>query len=86
MTANLLAFGASFAFIFLKAFQQLNVVHRQYLLVMPTSIAMAACEVAVIALVVREGWGWLVLFTGVGAGFGCIAAMMLHGFSVRRSA
>lgn len=79
----LLAFAASFAFIFLKAFQQLNVVHRQYLLVLPTSMAMSACEVAVIALVVKQGWGWLVLYTGVGAGFGCVAAMWLHGFTRR---
>jgi hypothetical protein len=78
-----LAFLASFAFIFLKAFQQLNVVHRQYLLVMPTSMAMAACEVAIIALVVKQGWGWLVLYTGFGAGLGCVAAMWLHGFTRR---
>lgn len=78
MTSFLLAFAASFAFIFLKAFQQLNVVHGQYLLVFPTSILMSACEVAVIAIVARQGWGWIILFTGSGAGFGCIAAMMVH--------
>lgn len=82
---NALAFAASFAFIFLKAFQQLNVVHRQYLLVIPTSMAMSACEVAVISLVVRQGWGWLVLFTGFGAGLGCVAAMFLHGFTRKKA-
>jgi hypothetical protein len=79
----LLAFVASFAFIFLKAFQQLNVVHRQYLLVMPTSMAMAACEVAIIALVVKQGWGWIVVFTGFGAGLGAMGAMFLHGYTRR---
>jgi len=78
-----LAFGASFIFVFLKAFQQLNVVHRQYWMVLPTSMAMAACEVAVIALVARNGWGWLVVFTGLGGGLGCIAAMFFHTFTER---
>jgi hypothetical protein len=78
-----LAFAASFIFIFLKAFQQLNVVHRQYLLVIPTSMMMATCEVAVIALVARNGWGWIVIFTGLGGGLGCIAAMFFHTFTER---
>lgn len=76
-----LVFVASFAFIFLKAFQQLNVVHAQYLLVIPTSIAMACCEVLVIAQVARQGWGPIVLFTGLGAGLGCTAAMFAHSFT-----
>lgn len=79
-----LAFVASFAFIFLKAFQQLNVVHRQYAWVVPTSMAMSACEVAVIAMVAKQGWGWLVLFTGFGAGLGCVGAMFLHTFTRKR--
>lgn len=80
-----LAFGASFIFIFLKAFQQLNVVHRQYLLVVPTSMAMSACEVAVIYLVAKQGWGWLVVATGLGGGLGCVAAMFLHKFTRKRA-
>jgi hypothetical protein len=80
----LLAFAASFAFIFLKAFQQLNVVHRQYVLVIPTSMMMSACEVAVIYLVAKQGWGWLVLATGLGGGLGCVGAMFLHKFTQKR--
>lgn len=80
----LLSFLCSFAFIFLKAFQQLNVVHRQYWFVVPTSMAMATCEVAVIALVAKNGWGWLVLSTGVGGGFGCVVAMYFHGFTTTK--
>lgn len=75
------AFAASFIFIFLKAFQQLNVVHKQYLLVVPTSIAMSTCEVLVIWLVAKQGWGWIVLFTGGGGGLGCVLAMWLHKFT-----
>jgi hypothetical protein len=85
MHLNLLAFCASFIFIFLKAFQQLNVVHRQYLLVIPTSMAMSVCEIGVVALVVKQGWGWIVLFTGLGGGLGCVVAMYFHTFTQRRS-
>jgi hypothetical protein len=81
VTTYAIAFLASFVFIFLKAFQQLNVVHRQYLLVVPTSMAMATCEVAVIALVAKQGWGWIVVFTGLGGGLGCVGAMFLHSFT-----
>lgn len=76
-----LAFVASFVFIFLKAFQQLNVVHKQYWLVIPTSMLMSMCEIGIVALVVKQGWGWLVLFTGAGGGIGCVCAMWLHKFT-----
>lgn len=74
-----LAFVASLVFVGLKAFQQLNVVHGQYLAVLPTSLAMAACEVFVVANVARAGWHWpLVFAVGIGAGLGCCASMWIH--------
>jgi hypothetical protein len=73
-----LAFVAAFIFIFLKAFQQLNVVHKQYLLVMPTSMLMAACEVYVVVATARNGWGWIVLAIGLGSGLGAICSMWVH--------
>lgn len=73
-----LAFLAAFIFVFLKAFQQLNVVHKQYLLVLPTSILMAACEVYVIATTARNGYGWIVLAIGFGSGLGAMASMWVH--------
>lgn len=79
MLAYSLAFVASFVFIFLKAFQQLNVVHKQYLWVLPTSMLMAVCEVYVIATTAQTGWGWLVLWVGLGSGLGAIASMYTHG-------
>lgn len=72
------AFIASFAFVGLKAFQQLNVVHDEYWLVVPTSMMMAACEVYVIAVVAVNGWGWIVFWVGLGAGLGCLFSMLLH--------
>lgn len=73
-----LAFVSSFAFVFLKAFQQLSVVHHRTGWIIPTSMAMAACEVYVVANVARVGWGWIVLAVGLGSGLGCLAAMSIH--------
>lgn len=73
-----ITFISSFAFIALRAFQQLNVVHNNKLLVMPTSLAMAACEAVVIVNVAKTGFGVIVLFTGVGAGLGALTAMEIH--------
>lgn len=75
----LIAFVTSFVFIFLKAWQNLNVVHKQYMWVLPTSMAMATCEVYVIATTARTGYGWIVLAIGLGAGLGCMASMYMHG-------
>lgn len=74
----LIAFCAAFVFIFLKAFQQLNVLHKQYLLVLPTSMLMAACEAYVIATTARNGYGWIVLAIGLGSGLGAMASMWIH--------
>ncbi len=73
-----LAFSASFVFVLLKAFQQLNVVHDQTWWVMPTSFGMALCEVAVVANVASAGWGLIVMPIGLGGGLGCLLAMYLH--------
>lgn len=75
----LLAFGAAFVFVFLKAFQQLSVVNKNYLFILPTSLCMAVCEVYVIATTAKNGWGLLVLFIGFGSGLGAMASMWIHG-------
>ena len=73
-----LAFFASFVFIALKSWQQLNVVRRQYWWIVPTSMAMAACEVYVIANAARYGFGWLVFWVGLGGGLGSLCATYVH--------
>lgn len=78
-----LIFAASFAFVFLKAFQQLNVVRGAYPWVLPTSFAMACCEVYSIAAVAKQGWGFVILPVGLGAGLGAMLAMFLHRKFVR---
>jgi hypothetical protein len=85
MIAFLATFAANFAFIFLKAFQQRNVIHNNYGWVVATSNAMALFEVYVVAMVAKEGFTiWLVLALGFGGGTGCLAAMLLHNRFVLR--
>lgn len=78
-------FAANFAFIFLKAFQQRNVIHNNYGWVLVTSNAMALFEVYVVSSVAKHGVElWLVLALGLGGGTGCLAAMLLHNKFVLR--
>jgi hypothetical protein len=71
-------FVATFALVFLKAFQQLNVVHHKTLLVVPTSFGMAACEVASVGMIaITQDW-WLVVPMGLGGGTGCLLSMAAH--------
>jgi hypothetical protein len=70
---------ASGLFVFLKAFQQRNVVFDNYGWIMPTSIGMAATEAIVIVNFARNGWSLpLVIAVGLGAGLGCLGAMLIH--------
>lgn len=73
-----LAFLASYVFVALKSFQQLNVAKGNYPWVLPTSFAMAACEVYTVAAVVLTGWGWIIAPIGLGGGLGAISAMLVH--------
>jgi hypothetical protein len=85
ITTGLLAFASSFWFILLKAFQQLNVVHNNYLLVPVMSLLMALAEVFIIARVAEVGFGWIVLPIGLGSGIGGMAGMYLHGRMRKRA-
>lgn len=84
MTLFLATFAASFLYIFLKAWQQLNVVHHQLWWIMPTSFAMAACEVFIVFQSAHRGWGWIVIPIGLGAGLGCLSSMVLHKRMIKR--
>lgn len=84
MTTYFLAFLLSLIFVGLKSIQQLNVVHKAYLWIMPTSLAMAVCEVYVVATVAKTGWGWLALAIGLGAGLGAMGATWLHDRYIKR--
>lgn len=71
--------GASFLFVFLKAFQQRNVAFDNYIAVIPISIMMASVEVFTVTKVAAAGWSWgVVLAIGLASGTGAITAMLSH--------
>lgn len=82
-----LAAIAQFLHIFLKAFQQRNVVFDHHAWIMPTSVLMGLFEVAVMVSVYKaivEGNVWVVgAAIGFGGGFGALAAMWTHKRIVR---
>ena len=72
-------FLANFCFIFLKAFQQQNVIHGNWWWVIPTSFGMALGEVFVIDSIVDLGFGvTTVVALGLGGGLGAVTAMYWH--------
>jgi hypothetical protein len=77
--ALVLTFLASFAFIFLKAFQQRNVAFDHHAWIVPTSMLMALVEVYVIANVAAKGFSLALVFSiGIGSGLGALSAAVTH--------
>lgn len=74
----LLLLLTSFVFIFLKSWQQLNVVHHQLWWIVPTSFLMAVAEVFTVANMAHYGWGWVIIPIGLGSGFGSLTSTILH--------
>jgi hypothetical protein len=68
---------ATFVLVFLRALQQQNVVHGNYLLAATTPFAIAAAEVASIVMVVQTGFG-AVPYVGIGGALGATSAMWIH--------
>ena len=77
-------FLASFTFITIKAFQQLNVVHGEYIWVVPTSLLMAVAEATVIIKVATISNLTVCIPMGVGGGLGAMTAMYIHNRYVRK--
>lgn len=72
------AFCVSFIYIFVKAFQQLNVMKAEYMWMVPTSVIMAACEVFIIGTAALSQQWWIFLPIGVGGGTGCMLSVYVH--------
>lgn len=71
-------FFAQLLFVFLKAFQQLNVQHHRVWWVVPTSVLMATAEVVCVVEIIRQRTLWLAIPMGLGGGLGCLVAMLIH--------
>ena len=70
-------FIAAFVLIFLKAMQQQNVVGGHYYWAIPTTLVMAAAEIAIVLEVVKGNWGaWPYMATG--AALGVLLGMYIH--------
>jgi len=75
---NLLLGLNSFAYIFLKAFQQKNVMQDKYYWMIPISICMGFSEVFLIVTVAAHVTYLTGLCIGIGGGLGCIIACWSH--------
>ena len=79
-------FLASFTYVALKAFQQLNVMHHRVGLVIPISYAMAVCEFFLVGFIAIASINaasdidkaFLVFQIGTGGAVGAILSMTLH--------
>jgi len=74
---QLTAFLVSFIAIFLRGFQQMNVIHSKYTMIAVTSYLLALTDVAVISIIVEHGWN-TVLAQGTGAALGMLASVYIH--------
>ena len=74
---QLTAFLVSFIAIFLRGFQQMNVIHSKYTMIAVTSYLLALTDVAVVSIIVEHGWG-TVLAQGSGAALGMLASVYIH--------
>lgn len=65
-------------YVFLRAWQQINVIHGYYARVFPTSLLMGLVDVGLILIIVRADTLWLGVANGIGGATGCVCAMYLH--------
>lgn len=73
------AFFAAMLSVFFRVLQQRNAQGDHYWLVIPTSLGIAVCELLVLGIFIRGGASLIyAIFTGTGAGIGCMLAMYVH--------
>lgn len=73
-------FSTTFVYVFLRAFQQKNVMHTKYLWMVPTSYGMGFCDVYIITTISHgDHVLWLAaLSMGTGGSLGSVIATYLH--------
>lgn len=69
--------GATFMLVFLRAWQQQNVIHGYYAWAAATSYGIALADVLVVIGVVQNGLS-AVVWVGTGGALGVVSAMRLH--------
>jgi hypothetical protein len=72
--------GLTFIYVFLRAFQQKNVMHSKYLWMVPASYGMGFCDVYLVFSIANgEHVLWLAaIFMGTGGCIGSILATYIH--------
>lgn len=77
MINYLLAFFVSFLAVFLKVFQQKNVIHDKINWVIPTSMFMALSQVLITFVIIKESI-WIFLPIGFGGGLAAVLAILIY--------
>jgi hypothetical protein len=68
---------STFMLVFLRAFQQQNVIHANFRLAALTSYMLAIAEVATVLWMVKQGWS-SVLWVGTGGACGVTSSMYIY--------
>ena len=68
---------ATFLYVFLRAFQQINVIQHHYWRIVPTSLGMGIGDVVLILLIVKADTLWIGVSNGVAGALGCYMAIYL---------
>lgn len=74
---SLVILAATFALVFLRAIQQLNVINHNIKMAAMTSYLLAVAEVTSLLSVVATGWP-AVPWVGTGGALGVVSAMLAH--------
>lgn len=69
---------ATFIYVFLRAMQQLNVVHKHYWRILPTSIGMGFGDVLLVIIIIKTQTLWLGVTNGLAGAAGCYVAIFLN--------
>lgn len=85
MELFLISAAATFLYVGLRSFQQLNVTGGHYWRVFPTSLAMGVGDVVLVLLIVKTDTLWIGVTNGVAGGLGCYLAMYLNSKYLNRN-
>lgn len=75
---------ATYFYVCMRAFQQLNVVHYEWARILPTSVFMGIGDVALILFIVKADTIWLGVTNGLAGACGAFTAMWLNQWLHRR--